>query len=55
MYHYMTIISLLGHDTTASAISWTLYSLAKHPEFQKKAQEEIDDLLADRSDKDITW
>nr|AAR88241.2 CYP4BB1 [Alitta virens] len=44
-----------GHDTTASGISWALYSLAKHPEFQKKAQQEIDELLADRKNKWIMW
>ena len=34
-----------GHDTTASSISWILYSLAEHPDCQKKCQEEIDVLL----------
>ncbi|XP_053388474.1 cytochrome P450 4F6-like [Mercenaria mercenaria] len=34
-----------GHDTTASAISWILYSLAKHPEYQEKCRKEINDLL----------
>ncbi|KAL4221389.1 hypothetical protein ACF0H5_019647 [Mactra antiquata] len=44
-----------GHDTTASAISWILYSLAKHPEYQQKCQEEIDNILQDRSSDDIEW
>lgn len=44
-----------GHDTTASAISWILYSLAKHPEYQEKCQEEIDDLLVGRESDDILW
>ena len=34
-----------GHDTTASAISWILYSLAEHPDCQKKCQDEIDELF----------
>ncbi|XP_060574735.1 leukotriene-B4 omega-hydroxylase 3-like isoform X1 [Ruditapes philippinarum] len=44
-----------GHDTTASAISWILYSLAKYPEYQKKCQEEIDELLQGRDTDDIEW
>lgn len=44
-----------GHDTTASAISWILYSLAKHPEYQEKCQEEIDELLSGRESDDIKW
>ncbi|XP_052286014.1 cytochrome P450 4F6-like isoform X2 [Dreissena polymorpha] len=44
-----------GHDTTASSISWTLYALAKHPEYQLRAQQEIDDILQDRYSDDITW
>ncbi|XP_053380794.1 cytochrome P450 4F6-like [Mercenaria mercenaria] len=44
-----------GYDTTASAISWILYSLAKHPEYQEKCQEEIDDLLQGRESDDIKW
>ena len=39
---------VLGHDTTASGIAWTLYSLAEHPEFQQQCQDEIDSLLVGR-------
>jgi len=31
-----------GHDTTASAISFCLYTLARHPTYQKRLQDEID-------------
>ena len=44
-----------GHDTTASAISWILYILGKHPEFQTKCQEEIDSVIEDASKPYIGW
>ncbi|XP_064601464.1 cytochrome P450 4F2-like [Liolophura sinensis] len=37
-----------GHDTTASATSWTLYALAKYPDMQDKVRQEVDELLGDR-------
>ncbi|KJH42771.1 unspecific monooxygenase [Dictyocaulus viviparus] len=36
-----------GHDTTSTGASWALYLLGCYPEIQKKAQTEIDDVLAD--------
>ncbi|KAK6185816.1 hypothetical protein SNE40_007964 [Patella caerulea] len=42
-----------GHDTTASAISWSLYSLAQHPEIQDRVQREIDELMSKRSKDDL--
>lgn len=44
-----------GHDTTASGISWILYSLAEHPEYQEKVQAEIDDVLEGRDTEFIQW
>ncbi|KAL2078541.1 hypothetical protein ACEWY4_026226 [Coilia grayii] len=44
-----------GHDTTASAISWILYNLAHHPEYQERCRDEINVLLGDRDEDDILW
>ncbi|XP_060083496.1 cytochrome P450 4A25-like [Ylistrum balloti] len=44
-----------GHDTTASAITWTLYALASNPFHQTKIQQEIDDVTKGRSCEDIQW
>ncbi|XP_021365497.1 cytochrome P450 4F5-like [Mizuhopecten yessoensis] len=44
-----------GHDATASAISWILYTLATHPEHQTKVQEEIDRVLAGRESDRLEW
>ena len=42
-----------GHDTTASAISWLMYNLAKNPEIQELAREEVEQVLSGRHD--IEW
>lgn len=42
-----------GHDTTASALSWTLYNLARFPEHQEKCREEIDAVLG--SKEEFEW
>lgn len=34
-----------GHDTTAMAISWTLYMLGLHPEIQDKVRDEVDQVF----------
>lgn len=42
-----------GHDTTASAISWILYSLSKEKQYQYKCQEEIESVMSDNNF--VTW
>ncbi|XP_046556360.1 ultra-long-chain fatty acid omega-hydroxylase-like [Haliotis rubra] len=44
-----------GHDTTASGISWTLFTITSKPEFQTRIQKELDTLLDGRESKHITW
>ena len=39
-----------GHDTTANALTWTLYMLAKYPEHQEKCREEINQVLEGREE-----
>ncbi|XP_073909964.1 cytochrome P450 4F6-like isoform X2 [Castor canadensis] len=44
-----------GHDTTASGLSWVLYNLARHPEYQERCRREVQELLRDRDPKEIEW
>ncbi|XP_061005175.1 cytochrome P450 4F3 isoform X2 [Dama dama] len=44
-----------GHDTIASCLSWVLYNLAKHPEYQERCRQEVQELLRDREPKEIEW
>jgi cytochrome P450 len=44
----MTIF-LAGHETTANALSWTLYLLSQHPESEKKLFHEIDSVIGNRN------
>ena len=44
-----------GHDTTASGLTWMLYTLAKYPEHQRKVQAEIDAILDARKSDVIEW
>ncbi|EHB00068.1 Leukotriene-B(4) omega-hydroxylase 2 [Heterocephalus glaber] len=44
-----------GHDTTASGLSWALYNLARHPEYQERCRQEVRELLRGREPEDIEW
>jgi cytochrome P450 len=39
--------SLPRHETTASALTWSTYLLAKHPEYQKKLRDEVTQALGE--------
>ena len=41
-------IFLAGHETTANALTWTLFLLAQHPEIEAALHRELDAALADR-------
>ncbi|KAM4601832.1 cytochrome P450 4F3 [Polymixia lowei] len=44
-----------GHDTTASAICWTLYNLASHAHYQDKCRQEVVELMQGRHRHEIEW
>ncbi|KZV64465.1 cytochrome P450 [Peniophora sp. CONT] len=37
----ISTILLAGHDTTANSLTWWLYELARHPEWQERVRDEI--------------
>lgn len=39
---------LAGHETTANALTWTLYLLARHPEAMERLSDEVESVLGDR-------
>lgn len=40
---------IAGHETTALALSWTLYLLSQHPEVEAKLRNELSEVLAGRA------
>ena len=40
---------LAGHETTATALTWTWYLLCQHPERYQKVQQEVDSVLQGRT------
>lgn len=34
-----------GHDTTAMALSWTIFLLGHHPDIQRRCQDELDKIF----------
>ena len=39
----LVTLLLAGHETTASALSWALYELGRHPELMRRAQQAVDE------------
>ena len=44
----MTML-IAGHETTAAVLTWALFELTKNPECMKKIQQEIDEVVGDRT------
>jgi len=53
MVDQVAIFFLAGHETSASALSWTLYLLARYSEWQDRVAEESDALSDDPGPGDI--
>ena len=53
----MHALTVAGHETTASTLTWLFYELAKHPEYQIRMREEIKAVrsaMVARGDEDVT-
>merc|ERR1712151_842729 len=44
----MTML-VAGHETTAQVLTWALFELLRNPDCMKKVQDEIDEVVGDRS------
>jgi len=46
-------IIFLGHDTTASALAWSIYALGQHPDLQSRVYEDVIDVMGLKSTVDV--
>lgn len=44
----VSLIFISGHETTASVLSWSLYSLGKHKDVQEKVYQEVKKVIGDK-------
>ncbi|MCS7060448.1 MAG: cytochrome P450 [Anaerolineae bacterium] len=49
VYDEVITIFFAGHETTAQALSWAWYLLAKHPDAESRLHEEVDRVLGGRT------
>eukprot|EP00427_Karlodinium_veneficum_P007752 CAMPEP_0169088034 /NCGR_PEP_ID=MMETSP1015-20121227/14542_1 /TAXON_ID=342587 /ORGANISM="Karlodinium micrum, Strain CCMP2283" /LENGTH=566 /DNA_ID=CAMNT_0009148289 /DNA_START=114 /DNA_END=1815 /DNA_ORIENTATION=- len=54
-YGNMLLILFAGHDTTGHTMTWLLFELARHPQFQKQVIDEVDDFFKELGDRDLTY
>ena len=57
MMSQMSTFLLAGHETTASSMTWLLYELARHPDYQQKMRDEVKAIrarVAERGDSDFS-
>jgi pentalenene oxygenase len=47
IFDQLTAFFIAGSETTASALSWSLYLLSRHPEVLARLQDEVDRVLTD--------
>ncbi|GFY38784.1 cytochrome P450 4V2 [Trichonephila inaurata madagascariensis] len=45
---------MMGHDTTATSMTWTLFLIGLHPNVQSKIHEELDFVFGDDIDRPVT-
>jgi hypothetical protein len=50
-----SVVSVAGHETSSTALSWLFYLLAIHPEHQQQARDEVDAALSDEDSSQIEW
>ncbi|CAG7726579.1 unnamed protein product [Allacma fusca] len=43
-----------GHDTTSSALGWTIFLLSCHPQYQSKVHKELDIIFGEDKTRDMT-
>ncbi|KAI5899075.1 cytochrome P450 [Schizophyllum commune H4-8] len=54
MLGQLSTLILAGHETTASAIAWALYELARDPAMQNRLREEIRTMRRERNEPELT-
>ncbi|KAF8796534.1 Cytochrome P450 4V2 like protein [Argiope bruennichi] len=52
--HEVDTFALAGHDTAAVTVTWALYLIGLNPDVQVKVHEELDRILGENIDKDVT-